>query len=72
MKAFVRKENPFCWECGSPLSSYENGSMIYEIVTDPLGNQHKVHKTCLGRRDLKVTAQPREIPVWSPSYADRS
>lgn len=37
----------FCWHCGRSLSERtEDGSLIFDTVTDPIGNAHRIHKSC--------------------------
>lgn len=39
-----------CWQCGKQLvaitSGPRRGEIVIETVRDPLGHEHKVHKTC--------------------------
>lgn len=51
---------PICYECGRRLM-YVNGKPSFATWTDPIGNEHKMHKGCIktGGYDTKgVTAQP--------------
>jgi len=34
-----------CWECGRQLVIL-SGKVVYDIITDSIGNEHKVHKAC--------------------------
>lgn len=36
----------FCWHCGHWLSRLPGGGLIFDLVRDPLGHLHRVHKHC--------------------------
>lgn len=45
----------FCWQCGKKLDRRS-----YRIITDPIGNDHIVHITCVDDAMLDMRAMPYE------------
>lgn len=37
---------PFCWHCSKQLQR-KKGGFYFVLVTDPIGNEHRVHQDCL-------------------------
>ena len=44
---------PTCWHCGKQLM-YVKGKPVWYVYTDPIGNEHKMHKICADRNGYKV------------------
>ncbi len=45
-KAAVDKRSR-CWECGRKLMTKKGGGYIFKIKKDPIGDEHRVHLTCV-------------------------
>jgi hypothetical protein len=43
--SIIKKGRPCCYHCGKQLFMYK-GEVIYAKYTDPIGNEHKLHKDC--------------------------
>ena len=39
------KARSHCFQCGKRLTVH-NGEEVFEVYTDPIGTQHKLHKIC--------------------------
>lgn len=51
-----------CWQCRKKLEKRADGSLIFAVFTDQIGNPHHAHKTCMQtlRAQKTITAQERQ------------
>ena len=51
----------FCWTCGSKLQLDKQGKLIFRMLPDPIGNEHRVHVECSKQLYEKREAQDIEF-----------
>ena len=63
----------FCWQCRKKLEKRADGTLIFVVHKDEIGNEHRVHKICgasLGRQ-TRVTAQTGDTLESMGEFHDR-
>lgn len=60
---------PLCYWCWKKLRRI-NGLVIFDVLTDPAGNNLKGHKKCAKKEEPPCTAQPSDISK-RPYYRER-
>lgn len=47
--SFFQKGPSFCWHCYKQLGGHhqKNKPITFSVITDPLGFDHRVHKSCV-------------------------
>lgn len=48
----------FCWVCRKPLEAATTGKnrgfVVFSVVRDPIGNDHRTHKVCANSEDRRT------------------
>jgi hypothetical protein len=59
-----------CWWCNGPLEKDKAGGLIYVLVKDPLGHEHKVHKVC--EPNAKAGQKNGPVEPWNAPSRTRT
>lgn len=56
----MRADGPTaCWQCRKAFNKRPDGSLVFSVYQDEIGNPHRVHITCMEslKQEPRITAQ---------------